>query len=1322
MRKFSSWHWLLSVALCLCMALSLVLCIPVTASAAGTEGMITIELSDLYGDGWSDNAIEIYADGELLDTATMDDGESATWTTTMDPHTAYEFRWVSGIYAQETSFVIYVGTEEKVSASGYDYVDGATILSLEKTCSGSDYVNGVCADCGAPCPHRYIGKDGNCAACGYTCSGHSWSGGVCSVCSGTCLHQAYEAGTCSVCGSKMIMSIEMQDVYSDGWTGNAINIYADGVLLDTVTIDGGFTGFWSTEYVTTATYTFEWVAGNYADECSFRILLVDKVCFEATAADCGALDNGVFYTMEPWCDHAAYDENYCCTSCGKPCPHTGIEPKGTCGTCGFTCGTSAKHAWDNDTCTVCGLVCAHEGWDDFVCDHCGLACGTDAAHSFDDAHTCTICGFTCGTSAKHAWDKGTCTVCGLGCAHDNWTNSICDNCGLACGTDAAHSFDDAHTCTICGFICGTSAEHVWDQGTCTVCGVSCEHPEYANGVCPVCGDYQPAVQNGVGENGFALYEIHNAGQLLWFADYVNSNEVLSTKTIQDSDTGDAFYFEYTTGCVNGKLMADIDMSGLSWTPICAPYISPYSTSRNSYGYAGVFDGNGHTVSGIDCTVVSDDNTVYAGFFGALGGGTVKNLTVKGNIQGIANTVYYPAAYVGGIAGYACEWYDYPGTSTESRQDVYSIIENCTFIGTVSVKAKDQEYVGGIAGIASGTSITNCFSAATVSATGEGYSSVGSLCGYIMNECTLTNCWYDSTLCAKGEVNGEDHDGVTGMSTELLALGSAAHALGFGQTLGVDAYPSYGDDPVYQVTTGCCTYSNTQPEAVTEKAHTGGIACTEKPVCADCGLSYGEVLGHIADEDDGDCTTDVLCATCGTVVTAGNAEHSWADATCTAPKTCSICGTTEGAALGHSYNAVTTDATCTAAGKTVYTCGNCGDSYSESIPANGHTEETIVGKAPTCTDTGLTDGVVCTVCGETVTAQEVIPVADHSYVDGVCTVCGGADPDYVKPVVVPTLGLVGPTLNFEDEIYYNIYYTVSDLTNVVEMGLITFNERLADGTINDAEEVIPGYTKSGDNYMSHTNGIPAKMLGDALFFRVYAKLSDGSYVYSQVAGYHAVAYAKDILANSTSEKMKALVVAMLNYGAAAQTHFEYKTDSLMNAFLTAEQQALVSEYSADMVNGLVSVDASKVGSFTRISNSYTALAPNVSFEGAFSINYYFTPAKDMDGEMKLYYWTLDDYNAVDVLTTENATGVIVMEETSVAGQYFGAVSGIAAKQIDETIFVCGVYECDGVSYPTGILTYSLGAYCQDRIAKGTATMQEFAKATAVYGYYAKAYFA
>ena len=145
-------------------------------------------------------------------------------------------------------------------------------------------------------------------------------------------------------------------------------------------------------------------------------------------------------------------------------------------------------------------------------------------------------------------------------------------------------------------------------------------------------------------------------------------------------------------------------------------------------------------------------------------------------------------------------------------------------------------------------------------------------------------------------------------------------------------------------------------------------------------------------------------------------------------------------------------------------------------------------------------------------------------------------------------------------------------------------------------------------------------------------------------------------------------------------------------------------------------------FKAVSGGYSALAPNVVFEGAFSINFYFTPAKAMDGQLKLYYWKLDDYNAADVLTADNATGVVVMEETSVVGQYLGAVTEIAAKQIDQTVYVCGVYESNGVTYNTGVIAYSLAAYCLDRINKGTETMKAFAAQTVVYGYYAKQYFA
>ena len=54
-------------------------------------------------------------------------------------------------------------------------------------------------------------------------------------------------------------------------------------------------------------------------------------------------------------------------------------------------------------------------------------------------------------------------------------------------------------------------------------------------------------------------------------------------------------------------------------------------------------------------------------------------------------------------------------------------------------------------------------------------------------------------------------------------------------------------------------------------------------------------------------------------------------------------------------------------------------YSMTDPcALGHEVEVIPGYDATCTESGLTDGEVCTVCGTTITAQEEIPALEHNY--------------------------------------------------------------------------------------------------------------------------------------------------------------------------------------------------------------------------------------------------------------------------------------------------------------------------------------------------------
>ncbi|MBR2696513.1 MAG: hypothetical protein IKE48_03300 [Parasporobacterium sp.] len=123
-------------------------------------------------------------------------------------------------------------------------------------------------------------------------------------------------------------------------------------------------------------------------------------------------------------------------------------------------------------------------------------------------------------------------------------------------------------------------------------------------------------------------------------------------------------------------------------------------------------------------------------------------------------------------------------------------------------------------------------------------------------------------------------------------------------------------------------------------------------------------------------------------------------------------------VSHVYDGVDheTAPTCTEAGERVSICTVCGEEYKEILPALGHKEEVIPGKAATCTEDGLTDGAKCSVCGEILLEQTVIPAAGHQeemipgkaatctesgLTDGKkCSVCGEI---LVLQNVIPALG-------------------------------------------------------------------------------------------------------------------------------------------------------------------------------------------------------------------------------------------------------------------------------------------------------------------------------
>ncbi|MBR6719539.1 MAG: S-layer homology domain-containing protein [Clostridia bacterium] len=86
------------------------------------------------------------------------------------------------------------------------------------------------------------------------------------------------------------------------------------------------------------------------------------------------------------------------------------------------------------------------------------------------------------------------------------------------------------------------------------------------------------------------------------------------------------------------------------------------------------------------------------------------------------------------------------------------------------------------------------------------------------------------------------------------------------------------------------------------------------------------------------------------------------------------------ALGHNYEN----------GK----CNICGGS---ELCKNGHTAVTIAEKQPTCMNEGNTEGMQCSKCNVYLTSIQIIPRLSHSYVDGICKLCGNVDPALNPPV-------------------------------------------------------------------------------------------------------------------------------------------------------------------------------------------------------------------------------------------------------------------------------------------------------------------------------------
>ena len=281
-----------------------------------------------------------------------------------------------------------------------------------------------------------------------------------------------------------------------------------------------------------------------------------------------------------------------------------------------------------------------------------------------------------------------------------------------------------------------------------------DHVFGADGVCTGC---HAAGQAAEAVDG--VFQLGNAGNLLWWAAYVNAGNPAS----------------------NAVLTADINLSEAIYTP----------AGNSANKYIGTFDGQEHSVT----LALNNPDLNYQGLFGvATDGATIKNVLVKGSVSG--------KSYVAGIVG---------GSNGSVDGKKLSII-NCG--NEATIKAAEANGAGIIGVNMSGQShfyILNCYNAGDVTSGRES----GAITGWTGGDRSTIENTYNIGVIKNGENTTIDfvrgggnlvNTYMTSTNDARLASGELCYLLNAGGdnwyqnlTGDVDAYPvpfSTGHSKVY----------------------------------------------------------------------------------------------------------------------------------------------------------------------------------------------------------------------------------------------------------------------------------------------------------------------------------------------------------------------------------------------------------------------------------------------------------------------------------------------------------------------------------------------
>lgn len=289
------------------------------------------------------------------------------------------------------------------------------------------------------------------------------------------------------------------------------------------------------------------------------------------------------------------------------------------------------------------------------------------------------------------------------------------------------------------------------------------------------------------------YQITSAAELAWLR-----NEV--TKWLDDNRTTDGGPMAAVR--YSAVLMNDIDLNGKEWTPI-----GVVEKTSSGQGYTGTFDGQGHTIRGLNAVPNTELTNVLgcSALFGQIYGGTVKDLIVEGvsngsdysagivssvnggTISGCVNRVHVKGgSNVGGVTAYArgnakiinCE--NAASVTSESTRAAYTAgivgsfagktrVESCYNYGEIIAESATRA-TGGIVGNNTGAPIVNCYNAANINA-GSKCAKVGGIAGF--SNQAIENCYNVGAISGKSGSANSIAGSASGAVTNCYYLDSTA---------------------------------------------------------------------------------------------------------------------------------------------------------------------------------------------------------------------------------------------------------------------------------------------------------------------------------------------------------------------------------------------------------------------------------------------------------------------------------------------------------------------------------------------------------------------